>query len=168
MRLPGRPLLALSTGLLLAPASGHAWLALLPDTPDNGRPFAIAADGAGDVLAAGRVLDPNGDDDGVLAKLAGADGALRWQQRFDGTAPPGSGGENLAAETLRALALAPEGDALAAGMTVNTGSGVDMLVVRRAAADGAVVWDLAVDGGASLRDEAQAIALHDGDVFVAG
>ena len=48
------PALVLVT--LLVPATGRAWPTLLPDTPDNGRPFTVAADSEGNVLVAGRVL----------------------------------------------------------------------------------------------------------------
>jgi len=169
MRAPLPLVVSLVVGLPLVPAPSGAWQTLLPDTPDNGRPFAVAADAGNDVLVAGRVLAATGDDDGFLAKLGGSDGGVVWQQRFDGTALPGSGGEDVAAEVLRGLALAPGNDAVAVGLTVDTTSGADLLVTRRAALDGALVWQRAVDGGANLADDAQGVTLDpSGDVLVTG
>src|SRR5262249_11818022 len=56
MRCLRRSSFTLLLALLLVPATGRAWQALLPGTPDNGRPFSVVADSAGDVLVAGRVL----------------------------------------------------------------------------------------------------------------
>lgn len=154
--------------LAFAPAAAHAWPAYVPDTPDNGRPFAIAADADGDVVVAGRVVAPTGDDDGVLAKLGSAGGAILWKHTFDGSALPGPGGEDVAAEGLRDLAIAGD-DVVAAGLTVDAARGADWLVTRRAGLDGAVVWEETIDGGANLADSALAMVLDPGgDVAVTG
>src|SRR5574342_858512 len=100
MRVPRAVWPSLLLVVLLAPVTSLAWPTLLPDTPDNGRPFALAADHSGDVFVAGRVAAPSGDDDGVRAKFAGSDGAVLWQQRTDGEAAAGGGGGGPTAEAL--------------------------------------------------------------------
>jgi len=76
MRVPRAVWPSVPVLFLLVPVTSLAWPTLLPGTPDNGRPFAVVADAAGDVLVAGRVLAPTGDDDGLLAKLGGSDGGV--------------------------------------------------------------------------------------------
>jgi cysteine-rich repeat protein len=156
--------------LLVALSSrAMAWPVLVPDSPDGSRPFAVAVDAAGDVVSAGRVVSPTADDDALLVKLSGTDGAVLWRQPIDGSALPGPGGENLASEAVRSLVLAGGGDVIGAGIVVNATTGADLLLTRRAAADGAVVWEVALDGGAALADDGEALALDaNGDVVVTG
>jgi cysteine-rich repeat protein len=159
-----RPLIVLS--VLAVPVAGGAWPTLIPDTPGDSRPFALVADAAGDVVAAGRQLSTTGDDDALVAKLAGADGSIVWQRTVDGAAPP----ENEAgAEVYRAVALAAGGDVVAAGRVVGLTTGNDALVARHAALDGTPLWQVTLDGGAGAGDDAQGVAVDaSGDVFVAG
>src|SRR5688572_1633966 len=155
--------------LALLPSAALAWTALVPDTPDDSTAFAVTTDENGFVLAAGRAINAEGGDDGLVAKLGSAGGAVLWRQTISGTTPVGGGGEDDPTEIMRAIAAAAGGDALVAGRVVNDGTGADALVARRAAADGAIVWEVALDGGGAGADDAQAASIDAaGDVVVAG
>jgi hypothetical protein len=125
---------------------------------------AVAADAAGGVLAAGEewtaeVKDP------VLTRY-GADGAVRWTRRFEGT------GEGT---VLGSVALAPSGMAVLAGQLADTlevdgrtfgTHGVRGFVVLAFSEEGRLAWGKALPG---VRGRVTSVAAGaDGAVTVAG
>src|SRR5262245_31367511 len=126
-----------------------------------GQPFAVRVDPSGDVVAAGVASTPATGADFVVVKLAGDSGVERWRASLNGT----SG----AFEGAHALALAADGDVLAAGYLSNTGTSSDWTVVRLAGDSGAERWRQVFDGAFHGEDSAEALATDPaGDVLVAG
>jgi cysteine-rich repeat protein len=145
--------------LFVAPA--HAWRSDLPATPPDSRPFAIAADAAGDVVVAGRAAAENGEHIGLVAKLDGRTGEERWRHTIAGDAE----GDDV----LQDVQITPAGDVVVVGFLINSATGDDAYVAKLAGADGSVVWDEIIDGGANDDDDAFAAVLTAaGDVVVAG
>jgi outer membrane protein assembly factor BamB len=152
-------LIALLVSLAAGPAG--AWRADVAGTPPDARPFALAVDGAGNVIAAGRTPSGAGDSDGMVAKLAANDGALRWQGIIAGTA----GGNDNA----RALLVDGSGNAIVLGQVSNTGTGSDALVTKLRAQDGDPFWRTEIEGGRSGNDDIRAGTLvAGGDVIAVG
>ncbi len=131
------------------------------------RGWAIAVDGAGDAAAVGYV-DTAGDSlDIAVVKLRGSDGAILWQQAFDGGAS--SMDEGLA------VAIDSAGDIVAAGSSVPFGGGAifstDFTVIKIAGADGSEQWRTTINGVSlgGVNDIAHAVAVDgNDDVFAAG
>lgn len=123
---------------------------------------AVAVDAAGDVVAVGRMRNANkGLSDFTVVKLAGADGALRWPQRFH------LSGSGPGDEEALAVAVDAAGNVIAAGYTDNGATGLDLTVVKLAAANGASLWPAPAlidgDGGIDVdEDMARAVALDAG------
>lgn len=95
---------------------------------------AVLTDSSGAVYAAGRLIDAMGNPHGAVLKLD-ASGTLLWQQENHGTmsSPP------YYAESLHALAFAPNGNLRVEGRTANAGSGIDLQVLEYTPA-GSLVW----------------------------
>jgi cysteine-rich repeat protein len=169
MSLRHRSLVVIVAGMLTGAGTASAWTTHVPDTPQDSTAFALAADAAGDVVAVGRAVNALGGDDGIAVKLGSADGALLWQVTISGTVPVGGGSEDDPTEIMRAVATAPNGDAIVAGRVVNDGTDADLLVTRLGGTDGTAGWTVPVDGGAALGDDGQAVAVDGaGDVLVTG
>jgi len=150
-----RSTLALAIVLVLVPASSRAWRTTVTGTPDPSRPNAVAIDGAGDVLVAGR-----GGNDGVVAKLDGLDGGVLWQRTVAGTA--------TAIDQLRAVARTANDAVVVAGQVMNAGTLGDA-VVAKFASDGTPLWRVETDGGGNDEDDALAVAVDgSNDVIFAG
>lgn len=144
--------------LFAVPRGTRAWQTEVANTPPAGRPLAVAVDGAGDVVAGGRV-DAGAADDGIVVKLGGLDGAELWQRRVTGSAG--------LADQVRAVTHDASNAVVAVGQTMNTGTNGDALVLKLDA-DGNQLWRLDLDGGAHLADDAQDAIVDGGDVVVAG
>src|SRR6185369_7832844 len=142
-----------------APRFAHAWQTEVANTPPTGRPLAVAVDGAGDVLTGGRVVTAT-NDDGIVAKLAGLDGAELWQQRVSGSAD--------LTDQVRGITSDATNVVVAVGQVINTGTNGDALVLKLDPTDGHQLWRLDLDGGASLRDDALAVVMAGADAIVAG
>jgi outer membrane protein assembly factor BamB len=133
-----------------------AWQTFVQDVPSsNGEARDVATDPADDVFAVGLVT-------GFTAvKLAGESGAELWRRTITGTGP--------ATGQARAVASAPNGDAIVAGSVSNTGTGSDFLVSRLAGLDGSDVWRRDLDGTSGFGEEARDVATDSlGDVVAAG
>jgi cysteine-rich repeat protein len=91
---------------------------------------AVAVDLDGNVLSAGNVETRPGYDGFAVRKLAGANGALLWEQFL--SSPAGTSGRAYA------IALEPNGDAVAAGAT--SVGGERFAVARFSGATGAELW----------------------------
>lgn len=89
--------------------------------------FAVAVDGADDVLAAGRLENgPKSAFDLAVIKLAGATGAEVWRQEIDGDSRRTSPGQ----EEARAVAVDAAGDVVAAGFIDNKATDEEFTVVK--------------------------------------
>ncbi len=144
---------------VLATVRAHGWQTNVSGTPPPSRPLAIDVDGAGNVLAAGRVKAAGGDD-GIVAKLAGFLGNEMWQRTVAGTAA------NV--DQLRAVTHDASDDVVVAGQVTNLGTNGDA-VLAKYEPDGTLVWHVEIDGGANAEDDALAVALDgSGDVVVVG
>ena len=110
-------------------ASGaELWRQLLPGIPGgpDDEAFAVSLDGAGDVVAAGRI-----SFDFAVAKLDGASGAELWRQVINGTRP------GSAVDQAVAVAVDARGDVVAAGRLDNSGTFFDFMVVKLRGTNGA-------------------------------
>lgn len=125
-------------------------------------PRAIATDAGGDVIAAGSVTGSMWPQFTVV-KLAGGNGEERWRSVTMGAEPGSSDGAT-------AVAMASDGDVVAAGQTTGTITGSDLTVVRLAAAGGRERWRAVLTpaiGGDD--DRATAVGIDaDGNVVAAG
>ncbi len=111
---------------------------------------AVAAAPDGDALVAGKLSNADSGGDFAVFRLAASNGATRWDAQLDG-----SFGASDAAE---AVTVDEEGNAIAAGRIDRLHTRSDFAVVKLAAANGATLWDYAVDGGAGNLDTARAVA----------
>lgn len=120
---------------------------------------AVAIDGNGDVVVAGRTTVAPNDYDAIAFKLSGSRGELMWQNRFAGAA-----GKN---DVAYALALDRDGNAIVAGYT--TSLLTDMLVAKFSASTGAELWHAIINGIDDRNDIAYDVMLDSqGDVLVGG
>ena len=137
----------------LAGASGRRrWRRFVGDAFAD-RALAVAADGAGDVFAAGSLSTPVTGTDFAVAKLGGGRGHVLWRYTLDG-------GATSTQEEAWGMALDGAGDAIAAGRVVNPGRFSDFTVVKLDGATGAPRWRVSVDGLAPSSDEHW---VYDGD-----
>src|SRR5688572_3597526 len=131
--------------------------------PGNGRDLAqaVVIDGSNNVVVTGASF---GEDttDYYTAKYAGADGALLWEQRYNG------GGEDRAQTVVVALDAA--GNVVVAGSSSSSeGYHRDAHTIKYAGADGALLWEQRYDGPAHHDDAVQAVAVDgSGNVIVTG
>ena len=116
------------------------WLRTINGTANGSDNAAsVAVDTEGNVLVAGGMTNTDTSSDFMVAKFDG-DGTLLWLRTINGTA---NGGD-------RALAIAVDldGNAVAAGVTTNTGTGSDFTVVKFASGSPPREWTFcAPEGG---------------------
>ena len=121
---------------------------------------AVALDANGNVVVTGASRsDSNGDglydNDYYTAKYAAADGALLWEQRYNGLLAFG--------DIASAVAVDP------AGNVVVTGSSGGYYTAKYAASDGALLWSKRYTGPGVGGDSASAVAVDgSGNVVVTG
>jgi len=126
-----------------------------------GEAFAVAVDGAGNVVAAGRTTNTGTFEDFTVIKFDGTSGTELWRQVIDGTAN--------SLDFAFAVAVDGAGDVVAAGRTTNTGTFEDFTVIKFDGASGAVLWSQTINGTANSSDEASAVAVDGaGNVVAAG
>jgi len=146
------------------------WRRQLP--PSQVYPFdgasAVTVDLNGDVDVAGRTLRSRSancthpSEEFTILKLAGLTGQILWRRAIRGNACGASGGAG------NTVALDHAGNVVAAGFTVNTGTGSTFTVVKVAAATGRELWRKTVLGTAP-NGRAHALAIDRyGDVIAAG
>jgi len=122
---------------------------------------AVALDGAGDVLAAGRLQTAPGIFAFTVVKLSGITGAELWRQELSGNVA----GDAFAVDVTHDSV----GNAIAVGAMENMGTSSDFAVVKLAAATGTEIWRQMIDGWVSPYDEAAAVAVDaSGDVVATG
>jgi len=132
---------------------------------DEGR--AMGVDSNGNVVVTGFSystnlnFDSNENADYYTAKYAATNGALLWEQRYDG--PEASYDE------ARALAVDSSGNVAVTGFSYNTNFNSDYYTAKYAAANGALLWERRYDSAQSGEDEARAISVdNSGNVIVTG
>jgi outer membrane protein assembly factor BamB len=136
-------------------------------TPLGSFPVAgVAVDGHGNVVVAAPAA---GEFDAVwgskpdyyTAKYAAADGALLWEQRYNG---PANGWDDPLA-----VAVDASGNAVVTGTSTGNGSGFDYYTAKYAAATGALLWERRYNGPGNNSDLAHAAAVDpEGNVVVTG
>ena len=122
---------------------------------------AVTVDGAGDVVAAGRIVNTGTSDDFTVVKFDGVSGTELWHQVINGTA---NGVD-------RALSVAVDsmGNVLATGATTNTGTGADFTVIKFDGMSGTELWRKTINGMANDFDTTFAVTVDAaGDVVAAG
>ena len=121
----------------------------------------MAVDGSGNVVVTGSSwgsFDSFGNPhaDYYTAKYAAADGALLWEQRYNGPANSD--------DSAQAVAVDGSGNVVVTGS-----SGGDYYTAKYAAADGALLWEKRYNGPANGYDAAHALAVDgSGNVVVTG
>jgi hypothetical protein len=141
----------------------EAWQATLSGTAtssfDTAR--AVAADAAGDIVAAGDTENTDTGQGFTVLKLDGASGAERWRQVINGSA---TGFDQALAVTVDAA-----GDVVAAGFITNSGTLADFTVLKLDGVSGAERWRQVINGSTNINDGAFAVAVDAaGDVVAAG
>jgi hypothetical protein len=132
----------------------------------SGEANAVAIDGADHVIAAGYLRPSMERRDFTVVKLSQTTGDELWRVQMDRTAFDELG---WTTDRANAVAVDPFGDVIAVGSLKNgVGVAPDFAVVKLSGADGTVLWDTEIDGGAGW-DMANAVAIDSaGDVVAAG
>ncbi|MFH0900236.1 MAG: hypothetical protein V2A73_06375, partial [Pseudomonadota bacterium] len=82
---------------------------------------------------------------------------------------PGASGTTQGYGLHGGIVVAPDGNPVVAGSATSAEKGKDVFIRKLSSADGATVWTQQFDGGASVDDEAMAIAADaDGNIAVSG
>jgi len=138
---------------------------LLWDRAFNGGPFAsdgglcVAVDRDGNVYAGGHTV---GDGSDCLVVKFDPDGRTLWSKTWDGPAPA-----PYSQEAVRGIAVAPDGDIVIIADGVMPSLHPDYVVIKYAAADGAVRW--ISTWGESSGDTPVDLAIDaQGDIYVTG
>ena len=140
------------------------WGPVVLDVGQADIPVGVEVDGLGDVLVAGSSRNASGNYDLMLAKLAGADGAVLWGPvLWDG----GQNADDLAS----ALAVDPAGNpVLVGGAYAGTARRDDFVVLSLNGNDGSLRWiPVTYNGPNSGYDRARAVGVDAvGDIVVSG
>jgi uncharacterized delta-60 repeat protein len=148
-------------------ASGaELWREVLDGTANGeDQAFAVRADAAGDVVAAGFTRNSDTIDDFTIVKLSGLDGTSLWNRFLNSTSTDSN-------DVATAVVVDGAGDVIAAGSTGNRGTGVltnDFSVIKYSGVDGAELWRQVLSGTSTGFDQANAVAVDGaGDVITAG
>ena len=122
---------------------------------------AITTDSVGNVFVTGESYSANNTADYYTAKYAAADGALVWEQRYNGPANN--------SDTANAIAVNGAGDVVVTGQSAGNGSGWDYCTLKYAALDGSIVWEKRYNGPKNNSDRALAVVLDSvGNAIVTG
>src|SRR5882724_2064626 len=118
--------------------------------------YALQTTADGDILTAGSLND-DGRSTFFVTRLAGRNGALRWQANVHGQ-------QQRDGDEAVALALAPDGDLVVAGGLAGASSppnhfAIDFAVVKLSANSGEERWRFVLDGSAEDFDEASAVSV---------
>lgn len=157
--------LSMSAYLLLGTAvlspNAAAWVS----TPELGYGNGVAMMPNGDVLSCGQSSGADLDDFSVRRQV-GLDGTDVWRYVLDGSAQDIPGSYNDFAGD---VVLDAAGDVIAAGNTRNTGTGLDLQIVKLAATSGAPIWTKTLDSVDSTNDSYASLAvIAGGDAVVSG
>ncbi|MBI2924425.1 MAG: SBBP repeat-containing protein, partial [Verrucomicrobia bacterium] len=136
------------------------------NSPGNGDyANAVAVDGNGNVVVTGYSWNDGTGYDCYTAKYAAADGALLWEQRYNGPANN--------SDEARAVTVDGSGNVVVTGVSNAWRSddvyGGDYYTAKYAAADGALLWEQTYNGSAPTEASARAVAVDgSGNVVVTG
>jgi uncharacterized delta-60 repeat protein len=124
--------------------------------------YAVAVDSSGSIIVTGGSAGVSGSTDCYTVKYAAANGAVLWEQRYNGPLS--------ATDEAYALALDATGNVFIAGYTMRPPFGdQDYYVAKYAAGNGALVWDRTYNGPAGTFDRARSIAVdQNGDPIITG
>ena len=139
------------------------WQQNLNGTAANSRDeaYSVAVDNQGNVVAAGVTENTGTSLDFTVAKFD-RDGALLWQQNLDGT-------DNDCCDEALSVAVDNQGDVVAAGVTLNTGTFLDFTVAKFNRDDGTLLWQQNLNGTIEGTDVASSVAVDSqGNVVAAG
>lgn len=121
--------------------------------------FGVAVDAQNNVIAVGHESLADGTTN-VLVRKHAPDGTPIWVKSFDGPAKGNDHGWGVAVNAA--------GDIFVAGTYAVSGQGPDILVMKLAGSNGAMVWEHLQNGNANDDDEAYAIAVDGAFVIAAG
>ena len=122
-------------------------------------PTALDVDSSGNVVVTGS-SDNGTNTDFYTAKYAAANGALLWEQRYNGPANTN--------DSASAVAVDGNGNVIVTGSS-DDGTNTDFYTAKYAAANGALLWEKRYNGPANGNDHATAVAVDgDGNVIVTG
>jgi outer membrane protein assembly factor BamB len=129
--------------------------------PGNNDANAVAVDGSGNVVVTGRSYRVGSSYDYYTAKYAAANGALLWEQRYNGPAND--------YDVAVAVAVDGSGNVAVTGHSIGGGSSYDYYTAKYAAMDGALLWEKRYHGPSTNNDYANAVAMDgNGNVAVTG
>jgi len=134
------------------------------DSEDHAR--AIAVDGSGDVIVTGGSYRNGTGYDYYTVKYAAANGAVRWEKRYDGPGP-GWGDGHGRDDVALAVAVDSRGNVVVTGFS-NTNSHFNYYTAKYAAADGAVLWERRLNRFWTLWDPRPTVAVDGNDNVVLG
>lgn len=135
------------------------------------QPTAVAVDANGDVVVTGFSSGDGTQADYYTAKYAAADGAIVWENRFDGPGYLDPMLGILSQDEATALGLDAEGNVLVTGRSTDTLGNLEFCTLKYASVDGALVWGKRYHGPASdTTDDEPAALVADGqgNVIVTG
>ena len=125
------------------------------------RALAITVDGAGNVLAAGFVVNSGATSDFTVIKFDGANGNELWRQSLNGS--------SSASDEARAIRVDSADNVIAAGFMSNSGGFRDFTVIKFDGTSGSELWRQSINGTANASDEARDIATDNaGNVIAVG
>ena len=121
----------------------------------------VAVDGAGNVVVTGQSVSANSGFDYYTAKYAATDGALLWENRYNG---PGNSSDRA-----DSVVVDGAGNVVVTGVSFGATGGNDYYTAKYAAADGALIWGKRYNGPANGEDYARSVAVDGaGNVVVTG
>ncbi len=127
--------------------------------PDDIDWTATALDNEGNILVVGNTLQSTGNPDVLISKYS-RDGELIWQRTYGGNAEVQDYGVAVATDN--------SGNCYVAATVTNTGSSLDIAVLKYNAA-GDLIWHTEWNGPSNLYDAPSSVALDPlGNVYVAG
>lgn len=126
--------------------------------------FALALDKSDNVLAAGSMTTATTGRDFAVAKLDGTSGAMLWQRTLAGKT------NSLAQDSALAIAVDPDGNAIATGFLAESDAGVhlDLAAVKLDGATGNVLWSRRYSVTPEYNFGSTVAILPGGDPVVAG
>ncbi len=140
---------------MLKPPTRHRTISLQSPTTPIGRVTATSGLFGSRVCRMALVL-------GCMTALLPGPAQAEWRQHLTGT---GSSSRDI----VNSIALAPSGDAVAAGAIDNGGTGIDLAVVKLGGATGEVLWQREIPGVGDQEEAGLDVVVDAaGDAYVAG
>jgi uncharacterized delta-60 repeat protein len=122
---------------------------------------AIAVDGKGNLVLTGITFYEQTPSNALTVKFAASNGALLWQNRFDGPAHMNDGSQ--------AVAIDPAGNALVTGYSESASGDRGIYTAKYAAESGALLWEQRYQSPENFPDSGFAVATdQNGDVIITG